>query len=61
MAYIIPFTIEKWKSFVKANLQFATNLLGAWSTLGRVASAQTNLSFTDFNANGVRFYRLVVP
>jgi len=31
------------------------------STLGKVTNAGTNFSFTDYNAETPRFYRLLVP
>jgi hypothetical protein len=43
------------------NVQCATNLPGAWTTLARVSSPQTNFAFTDYNTNGPLFYRLCVP
>jgi hypothetical protein len=43
------------------NLQGATDLPGAWTTLGRVANTTTNFSFTNWIAGPQQFYRLVVP
>ncbi|HUA38376.1 MAG TPA: hypothetical protein VMA35_08310 [Candidatus Sulfopaludibacter sp.] len=43
------------------NVQGVTNLLTVWPTLGKVASAQTNFSFSDPLLNATRFYRLTVP
>jgi len=43
------------------DVEGATNLRATWPTLGKVASAQTNFSFSDpvFATN--KFYRLIVP
>jgi hypothetical protein len=43
------------------NIQAATNLLGAWTTLGRIASPQTNFGFTNWHSGSQQFYRLEVP
>jgi hypothetical protein len=43
------------------DVQGVTNLLMTWPTLSKVASAQTNFSFTDPVPNPTRFYRLTVP
>jgi hypothetical protein len=43
------------------NVEATTNLLGTWTTLGRVVNAQTNFSFTNWNLGSQQFYRLVVP
>jgi len=43
------------------NVQGVTNLLGTWTTLGRVANPQTNFGFTNWNAGWQQFYRLAVP
>ncbi|HUD48001.1 MAG TPA: hypothetical protein VMR33_14295 [Candidatus Baltobacteraceae bacterium] len=43
------------------NVEFATNLLGTWATLDKIADTQTNFSFTDYNSNNPLFYRLTVP
>lgn len=43
------------------NVQGVTNLLGSWTTLGRVANATTNFNFTNWNAGPQQFYRLAVP
>jgi hypothetical protein len=42
-------------------VQGATNLTPTWATLGRVASAGTNFSFTNYNSGARQFYRLTVP
>jgi hypothetical protein len=46
---------------VTYNVQGVTNLLGTWTTLGRVANTQTNFSFTNWNSGAQQFYRLAVP
>jgi hypothetical protein len=46
---------------VTYTVQGATNLAGAWATLGKVSSAQTNFSFNDLDTESLRYYRLVVP
>ncbi len=46
---------------VTYNVQCATNLLGAWATLGKVASTRTNFSFTNWNNGAQQYYRLAVP
>lgn len=43
------------------SVQGASAFLDAWTTLGRVSSAQTNFTFTDYSAEPIRFYRLAVP
>jgi len=43
------------------NVQSATNLLGSWTTLGRVANTTTNFAFTNWNSSQMQFYRLAVP
>jgi hypothetical protein len=43
------------------NLQSVTNLSASWTTLGRVANATTNFSFTNWNSGSPQFYRLTVP
>ena len=43
------------------NIQAATNLLGTWTTLGRITSTQTNFGFTNWNSGSQQFYRLEVP
>jgi hypothetical protein len=43
------------------NVQGASNLLGSWTTLGRVANTATNFSYTDWNSGSQQFYRLAVP
>lgn len=43
------------------NVQFTTNLLTTWATLGKIADTQTNFSFTDYSSNSPLFYRLIVP
>jgi hypothetical protein len=43
------------------DVQGTTNLLMTWPTLGKVASTQTNFSFTDPVPNPTRFYRLTIP
>jgi hypothetical protein len=52
----------QWGGLTNAvyDVQFSTNL-AAWSTLGKISSAQTNFSYTDPNAGMPRFYRLLVP
>jgi hypothetical protein len=42
-------------------VQGATNLAGAWTTLGRVANTRTNFSFTNWNSGRQQYYRLTVP
>jgi hypothetical protein len=46
---------------VTYNVQGVTNLLGSWTTLGRVANAATNFGFTNWSSDLQRFYRLAVP
>jgi hypothetical protein len=43
------------------NIEAATNLLGTWTTLGRITSTQTNFGFTNWNSRSQQFYRLEVP
>jgi hypothetical protein len=43
------------------NMQAGTNLLGSWTTLGRVTGITTNFSFTNWNTGPQQFYQLVVP
>jgi hypothetical protein len=43
------------------NVQSMTNLLGNWTTLGRVANTTTNFGFTNWNTGQQQFYRLGVP
>jgi hypothetical protein len=43
------------------NVQGLTNLLGSWTTLGRVATSATNFSFTNWNNGPRQFYRLTIP
>lgn len=43
------------------NVQAATNLSGAWTTLGRIPNTQTNFGFTNWNSGPRQFYRLLVP
>jgi hypothetical protein len=43
------------------DVQYVTNLLGTWATLGKVPCTQTNFAFTDPNTGSLRFYRLMVP
>jgi hypothetical protein len=43
------------------NVQGVTNLLGSWTTLGRVAGTTTNFAFTNWNSGPQQFYRLNVP
>ncbi|HXR03151.1 MAG TPA: hypothetical protein VN836_00410 [Verrucomicrobiae bacterium] len=43
------------------NVQGVSNLLGSWTTLGRVANTTTNFSFTDWNPGSQQFYRITVP
>jgi hypothetical protein len=42
-------------------VQSATNPLASWTTLGKVTGTQTNLSFTAWDSDTVRFFRLLVP
>jgi len=42
-------------------VQASTNLRSQWNVLGRIASAQTSFSFTNWSPDAARFYRLVVP
>jgi hypothetical protein len=55
------FTLE-WVglSNVMYSLQTSANLT-TWATIGKVTNAGTNFSFTDYNTETLRFYRLVVP
>jgi hypothetical protein len=46
---------------VSYNVQAVTNLFSYWTTLGRVASTQTNFGFTNWNSGSQQFYRLAVP
>jgi hypothetical protein len=46
---------------VAYSVQGATNLLGTWSTLGKIASSRTNFTFTDPDGGVARFYRIIVP
>jgi hypothetical protein len=46
---------------VAYNVQGVTNLLGTWTTLGRVANPQTDFGFTNWNSGPQQFYRLAVP
>jgi hypothetical protein len=43
------------------NVEAVTNLLGSWTTLGRVANNTTNFGFTNWNSSPEQFYRLTVP
>jgi len=43
------------------NVQSGTNLLGNWTTLGRVADTTTNFGFTNWNSSPQQFFRLGVP
>jgi hypothetical protein len=43
------------------NLQATTNLLGTWTTLGRLVETQTDFSFTNWNSGQQEFYRLLIP
>jgi hypothetical protein len=43
------------------NVQGGTNLLGRWTTLGRMANTATNFSFTNWSSGPRQFYRLAVP
>jgi hypothetical protein len=43
------------------NVQGVTNLLGSWTTLGRVANTTTNFGFTNWDSGSQQFYRLAVP
>ncbi|HYA79195.1 MAG TPA: hypothetical protein VED19_01640 [Candidatus Nitrosopolaris sp.] len=43
------------------NVQAATNLLGSWTTLNRIANGQTNFAFTNYSSSLQQFYRLAVP
>jgi hypothetical protein len=61
MSNSIPTLSWVGQTNVVYNVQCATNLGAAWSTIGRVASTTTNFAFTDLNANALRFYRLAVP
>jgi hypothetical protein len=53
----------KWTGLTNVvyNVQGVTNLLGGWTTLGRVANTATNFSFTNWNTRPPEFYRLAVP
>ena len=52
-----------WAGLTNAvyNVQAVTDLLGTWTTLGRVAKSATNFSFTNWNNGPQQFYRLAVP
>ena len=43
------------------SIQAATNLLGTWTTLGRIASTQPKFGFTNWSSGSQQFYRLEVP
>jgi hypothetical protein len=43
------------------NVQSLPGLLGAWTTLGRVANTQNNFSFTNWTSAPQQLYRLAVP
>lgn len=43
------------------NLQATTNLLGTWTTLGRLVNQPTGFSFTNWNPGQQQFYRLLIP
>jgi hypothetical protein len=43
------------------NVQAVSDLLGSWTTLGRVANPATHFSFTNWNSGPQQFYRLAVP
>jgi len=43
------------------NVQGATNLLGNWATLGRMANSTTNFNFTNWNSGPEQYYRLTIP
>ena len=43
------------------NMQGITNLLGGWTTLGRVLNTATNFGFTNWNPRPQQFYRLGAP
>jgi len=43
------------------NVQNANNLLGSWTTIGRVANITTSFSFTNWNSGSPQFYRLAIP
>jgi hypothetical protein len=47
-------------SNVLYSVQTSANLT-TWATLGKVTNAGTNFSFTDYNTETARFYRLLVP
>jgi len=43
------------------NVQADINLLGSWTTLGRIINTQTNFTFTNWNSGPSQFFRLAVP
>ncbi len=43
------------------NVQGETNLIGTWTTLGRVVNVTTNFSFTNWESAPQQYYRLAVP
>jgi hypothetical protein len=43
------------------DVEAETNLLGTWTTLGRVADTATNFDFTNWNFGPQQYYRLIVP
>jgi hypothetical protein len=43
------------------NVQGGTNLLGTWTTLGRVVNTTTQFSFTNWSSSPQEFYRLAIP
>ncbi len=43
------------------NMQAGTNLMGSWTTLGRMTGTTTNFTFTNWNTGPQQFYQLVVP
>jgi hypothetical protein len=55
--------VVRWSGLTNViyNVQGATNLLGAWTTLGKVCGNQTNMAFEDWNSGPARYYRSVVP
>ncbi len=58
-----PITILHWTGMTNViyTQQRSTNLPSAWSTIGCIPAAQTNLAFTNWLIGQLQFYRLAVP
>jgi hypothetical protein len=58
-----PIAILHWTGLtnVTYTVQRSTNLPSAWSTVGWIPAAQTNLAFTNWLIGPLQFYRLAVP